>query len=44
MMAFDDRSRHATVIELVNKTNVAYYFMKQDVNDYMHGGFQKMCK
>ena len=44
MMAFDDRSAHATVIILSDPVNTGKFFMIQDENDYSLGGFQKLCK
>ncbi len=44
MMAFDDRSDHATNIILVDPRNYSTFYMHQDPNDYSLAGFQKMCK
>jgi hypothetical protein len=44
MMAFDDRSDHATCIVLYSPDNVSRYFARSDRNDFSLGGFQKLCK
>jgi hypothetical protein len=44
MMAFDDRSQHASCLVLYNPNNTTRYFAQMDQNDYSLGGFQKLCK
>jgi hypothetical protein len=44
MMAFDDRSQHASAVELYKPRNSTRYFAEMDKNDYSLGGFQKLCK
>ena len=44
MMAFDDRSEHATVLILSDPVNTGKFYMIQDANDYSLAGFQKFCK
>jgi hypothetical protein len=44
MMAFDDRSQHASCLVLYNPRNSTRYYAEMDKNDYSLGGFQKLCK
>jgi len=44
MMAFDDRSQHASCLVLHHPRNSTRYFAEMDQNDYSLGGFQKLCK
>jgi hypothetical protein len=44
MMAFDDRSEHASVLVLTAPKNSTRYLAQHDRNDFSLGGFQKLCK
>jgi len=44
MVSVDDRSDHATVLDLVHPKNQTDYWDAQDKNDYSLSGFQKLCK
>jgi hypothetical protein len=44
MMAFDDRSEHASVLVLTASKNSTRYLAQHDRNDFSLGGFQKLCK
>jgi hypothetical protein len=44
MLAFDDRSQHASNIIFLDPKNTTHWFAVMDRNDYSLGGFQKLCK
>jgi len=44
MLAVDDRTDHASFIDLVHPKNQTDFWDVQDKNDYTLGGFQKLCK
>jgi len=44
MLAFDDRSQHASNIIFLEPKNTTHWFAVMDRNDYSLGGFQKLCK